>query len=135
MNNETFLRLVEDEVSLIMKTIGKKQKEYNFTEDRLDQFKKCGNFRDQHPMQALAGMLIKHTSSVYDCIDQTAEGNIIDLKVWEEKITDHIIYLLLLMGLAHEEKLKRGSPSGSSVGSCVSGGKTEKSIIGDGRMI
>jgi hypothetical protein len=53
------------------------------------------------PKQALAGQMCKHTVSIYAMIEGDAD---IPMEKWEEKITDHINYLLLLKAVIEEEK-------------------------------
>ena len=54
--------------------------------------------------KALAGMMVKHTVSIYDMINNP--DTTYDMDVWNEKITDHINYLLLLRAVVIEEKHK-----------------------------
>jgi hypothetical protein len=49
--------------------------------------------------QALGGMMAKHTISIYDMIDT---GNDYPMALWDEKITDHLNYLLLLKAVVSE---------------------------------
>lgn len=70
-----------------------KGREYATETDRFKQFDKAAAIMDSTPKQALAGMLTKHTTSVYDMILSDAD---FDSIVWEEKIADHITYLTLL---------------------------------------
>jgi hypothetical protein len=49
---------------------------------------------------ALAGMMAKHTVSVYDMI---GTGKVYPMELWEEKIKDSINDLFLLWALLHEE--------------------------------
>jgi hypothetical protein len=90
----------------VIDVLSVKRAEYNTTDDRLDQFKKVAKFRGQHPMEVLAGFMVKHTSSVYDCIDRTINGEEVSVEMWEEKIIDHINYLHLLMALALDEEME-----------------------------
>lgn len=103
MKNEVFLDLVRANMERVFDTINIKKAEYSITDDRLDQFKKVAAFLDKHPMEVLAGFMVKHSDSVYNCIAMTARGEDVSIGMWEEKITDHIVYLLLLMGLVCEK--------------------------------
>ena len=49
--------------------------------------------------QALAGMMAKHTVSIYD---MCRSGEEYPLWLWEEKITDHLNYLFLLNAVVRE---------------------------------
>lgn len=52
------------------------------------------------PKEALAGMMAKHTISVYD---MCRSGKDYPIELWNEKITDHINYLLLLKAIVEED--------------------------------
>jgi hypothetical protein len=55
--------------------------------------------KGETPEQALAGMMAKHTVSIYDmCCDGLSHP----IEMWDEKITDHINYLILLKTLVEE---------------------------------
>lgn len=69
--------------------------------DRLSHFKKSAVLNGTTPKGALAGMMTKHTISVYDmCHDKEDHS----LEKWTEKIGDHINYLILLYALVKEEQ-------------------------------
>lgn len=102
MEYDIFNDLVAKQFEACMNVLCCKQEQYALNNDRLSQFKNVAAFRQQTSKQALAGMMIKHTSSVYDLIDKEAAGEEVGLGMWEEKITDHINYLVLLMGLVCE---------------------------------
>lgn len=101
MNNKDFNDVVEAQFILCKSLLIKKGSEYDAdTEDRLHSFKVAAALQGETPMQALAGMMAKHTVSIYDLINSDSHN----LIVWNEKITDHINYLLLLKGLIEEER-------------------------------
>ena len=96
MKNSDFNKIVEEQLNLCQSLLCKKGIEYDAdTNDRLHSFKVAATLQGETPLQALAGMMAKHTVSVYDLINSGSE----DLDLWTEKITDHINYLLLLKGL------------------------------------
>ena len=100
MTNDEFNKLVNDQLEYCKSLLCKKGKEYDSdSNDRFHAFKVAAVLQDETPQQALAGMMAKHTISIYDLI--RAESS--DLTIWEEKITDHINYLLLLKGLIMDE--------------------------------
>lgn len=77
-----------------------KGEEYdNNTNDRLHSFKVAAALEGKPPKQALAGMMAKHTISIYDMCMSNEEFSI---DRWNEKITDHINYLVLLKALVEE---------------------------------
>ena len=100
MDTTTFNKVLKDELELVERVLGDKAVEYSTGKDKLHNFKKSANMRGCSQRQALGGMMIKHTTSIYDMIDATTEA---PLAVWEEKITDHINYLVLLKAIIIEE--------------------------------
>ncbi|MGN1399397.1 MAG: hypothetical protein ACI4WG_05320 [Erysipelotrichaceae bacterium] len=108
MNNEKFNKVVAHQLSYCKQLLLSKGKEYSpedMTQDRLHQFKVAAAIQGCNPKQALAGMMIKHTISIFDmCHDEN-----VDYEKWEEKITDHINYLLLLKAIIEEETDERYS--------------------------
>lgn len=100
MNNADFNKVVDEQLDFCKSLLCKKGKEYDRdTKDRFHSFKVAAALQGETPIQALAGMLAKHTVSVYDLIREGSS----DLAIWDEKITDHINYLLLLKGLIMDE--------------------------------
>ena len=83
-----------------METLMNKAKEYATDGDRLHNFKVASEIQGISPTAALAGMMAKHTVSVYDMIKT---GEVYPMALWEEKIKDSINYLFLLWALLHEE--------------------------------
>lgn len=100
MNNPEFNAMVEEQLNYCRDLLCKKGKEYDSDSgDRFHSFKVAAKLQGTTPLEALAGMMAKHTVSVYDLISQNSS----DLTIWTEKITDHINYLLLLKGLIMDE--------------------------------
>lgn len=98
MTQEKFNEIANDMLERCKKVLYSKNKEYA-TEDALHNFKVAAKLEGITPEQALAGMMAKHTVSVYDMI-KSAEYYSDD--VWDEKIGDSINYLILLRALAEE---------------------------------
>lgn len=99
MNTAAFNECFKEQVSRCEKILCRKADEYA-TQERLHNFKVAAELQGCTPEQALAGMMAKHTVSVYDMCMSGAEYPI---DLWEEKITDHINYLFLLSAMVHEE--------------------------------
>lgn len=78
-----------------------KNAHYNPAEDKLRGFKATAALRGTTPQGALAGMMAKHTLSVYDMCES---GEEYPMDVWNEKISDHINYLLLLRAIVQEQE-------------------------------
>lgn len=88
-----------------MNLLGAKGTEYDSdSNDRLHSFKVAAELQHETPIQALAGMMAKHTVSIYDMCEDT--NTLYNLAKWTEKITDHINYLLLLKAMVCEEAME-----------------------------
>ena len=105
MKKEEFERVIEERLSRCKKVLSIKEDEYA-TGDRLHNFKVAAELQGCSPIKALAGMMCKHTVSVYDLINDYEEGKEITSGMWDEKIGDSINYLLLLTALIVEDNEK-----------------------------
>ena len=85
----------------VKEIIALKGKQYHFDADRLAHFKDIAAFTKRTPQQALGGMMIKHTKSIYDMI----ESDVKKYSLWEEKVIDHIAYLCFLLALCVENEV------------------------------
>lgn len=104
MNADTFNAVLAHEINRITKVLGTKASEYADDADRLRNFKQAAHLKGETPRQALAGMMAKHTVSIYDLCMMP---ELADVAVWAEKITDHLNYLILLRALVQEEAHER----------------------------
>lgn len=107
MDAKTFERVLEDTFDLVDRTLLTKAEEYA-PKDRLYNFKLAGELRHEQPKEALAGMMVKHTVSIYDMIRDGIEH---PLTQWDEKIIDHINYLILLRACVLEEYQQKANES------------------------
>lgn len=98
MKHELFETIVHAQQARCTEILTSKAKEYA-TEDRLHNFKVAASLEGISTRQALAGMMAKHTVSVYD---MCCSSEVFPIELWEEKITDHINYLLLLRAIVEE---------------------------------
>ena len=98
LSSETFDSMMEEQFNRSRDILSNKAKEYA-TADRLHNFRVAADLRGCTPEQALAGMMAKHTVSVYDMCES---GKQYPIALWEEKITDSINYLLLLNAMVRE---------------------------------
>lgn len=101
MNTTKFTQTIKERIEKCYDVLIKKAAEYA-TEDRLHNFKVAAKLQNCTPEKALAGMMCKHTVSVYDLINDYDNGENIPMELWEEKIGDSINYLLLLTALIQE---------------------------------
>lgn len=101
MNSEWFEKVIKQQIKTCEDVLIGKAKEYATDDDRLHNFKNAAGMMSCDPKEALAGMMAKHTISVYD---MCRSGKDYSIELWNEKITDHINYLLLLKAIVEEEK-------------------------------
>lgn len=99
MKTEEFNKIVERQVEQIKSVLIKKAGEYNLEEDRLGFFKRSAAFAQETPEQALYGFLLKHLQSITDMV---MSGKEYSKELWQEKITDAMNYLCLLLGLLED---------------------------------
>lgn len=98
MTGDKFDKCTNRILCLCKSILNSKSKEYA-TNDRLHNFKAAASLQKTSPRKALAGMMVKHTVSVYDmCRDDQDYPP----ELWDEKIVDSINYLLLLRALVEE---------------------------------
>ena len=101
MDSKTFDTIVTRQIDKSYDILADKGEEYA-TEDRLHNFRVSAKLQGTTMRHALAGMMAKHTTSVYDMIQDPISYH--DAEKWDEKITDHINYLLILQAVLHEER-------------------------------
>lgn len=106
MKAKTFKKIVNNQVGLCKTVLLKKADEYA-SHDRLHNFKVAAALQCEEPKQVLAGMMAKHTVSIFDMCRSKKDY---PLEMWEEKITDHINYLLLLKALIEEDIFLKQRP-------------------------
>ena len=101
MNSVVFNEHLKKMQEITVETLMNKAQEYATDGDILHNFKVAGAVQGISPIKALAGMMAKHTVSVYDMI---GTGETYPLALWEEKIKDSINYHLLLWALIQEDE-------------------------------
>jgi hypothetical protein len=102
METNVFDEIVKKQLNACKKVLIRKAQEYA-TEDRLHNFKIASRLQELTPQQALAGMMAKHTVSIYDMCNSKV---CLPMHIWDEKITDHINYLILLKAIVEEYNLE-----------------------------
>jgi hypothetical protein len=115
MNSKEFNALLEAQLERVQAVLNFKAEEYASQEndDRLHNFRQAAGILQTTLRGALGGFMVKHTVSLYDMIESDEEY---PMELWEEKITDHINYLLLLNAVVKEEELERKGLGGGSNG-------------------
>ena len=99
MTSEEFQKVLDDTLAQVNRVLGSKAVEYA-TADRLHNFKIAALLESKTPEKALTGMMAKHTVSIYDMVQSEED---FPLEKWDEKIVDHINYLILLKALIVEK--------------------------------
>lgn len=100
MRAEEFNKVFRETVDRSAAVLMRKASEYADDVDRLRNFKQAAHLQDESPIEALSGMMAKHTVSIYDMMKS---GGRFTQDQWDEKILDHINYLILLRALVVEE--------------------------------
>ena len=101
MDGEKFAEIVDLQFRLCTDVLVDKAREYAPDADRLHNFRVAAALQDVDLLEACAGMMAKHTVSVYDMCGSTETFTI---EQWSEKITDHINYLVILRAIVQEMK-------------------------------
>lgn len=93
MDIKRFNEIVEEQINTCKAILVKRGKTYAPGEDRIEQEKTISTLRHCTELQAISGMMVKHTITIYDLL----EGRIKDapLEYWSEVIGDHINWLLI----------------------------------------
>jgi hypothetical protein len=106
MEAREFENVVLEQLDKCQKMLGIKATEYASPRDMLHNFVIAAQVQGCSPRDALGGFMAKHTVSIYDLIREAAVD--MPMEMWDEKITDHINYLLLLRAIIVEEKKNAG---------------------------
>lgn len=101
MQTEEFNDIIGERISKSLAVLVKKAGEYAQNDDRLHNFRAAQGLTGKSMRQTLGGMMLKHTVSIYDMINSDQDY---PNAVWDEKLGDHINYLLLLEAVVAEEK-------------------------------
>lgn len=100
MNTKDFEHVIDKQLTACRRVLVGKAQEYAQDDDRLHNFRVAAGMHGSNMRKALAGMMAKHTVSVYDMCNSV---NDYPIEMWDEKITDHINYLLLLRAIVAED--------------------------------
>lgn len=92
MTHDQFKNIMDAQIKRVHDVLVVKTAEYA-SEDQLRNIKQVAKLRGVGLPQAISGMMAKHTVSIYDMVES---GKPFSMDLWDEKITDHIIWLILL---------------------------------------
>jgi hypothetical protein len=104
-----FRQLLHQEFARCESTLFKKSDEYASDSSALHNFNTAASLTGETPEQALGGMMVKHTVSIFDMIREGAES--FTIEQWDEKIGDHVNYLMLLKAIVVEAHKDRTAPA------------------------
>ncbi len=107
MDQDQFNELTEKLLTACKDALGMKAGEYAREGDRLHNFYAAARKRNQHPLDSLLGMHVKHRVSIDDiCDDIVKHGKFPTDEMMLEKFKDDINYNLLAFALTHELREK-----------------------------
>jgi hypothetical protein len=92
MEHGEFAEILEGVLARVSAVLGVKTAEYA-REDQLHNIRLSAHLQGESLAEAVAGMMVKHTVSIYTMIK---DGRPHPEELWDEKITDHMIWLVLL---------------------------------------
>lgn len=98
MKDSEFNRYINQQIERCQKILSHKSTLYASDVDRLHNFDVASTLWGSNQIMALGGMLSKHTVRLFDMIQAPNEVSIHD---WDETITDHLNYLLILSAIIH----------------------------------
>jgi hypothetical protein len=107
MNTNDFNEVIEGQFEKSRATLIKKATEYAADNDRLHNFKVAAKLQGITSRAALAGMLAKHTVSVFDLL---MADDLASPEMWDEKMGDSINYHLLALAVIEEERREKEEP-------------------------
>lgn len=102
MKPERFKELVNEQFTLCCDLLRVKEIDYSDGVDRLIQFKTAAGLRQTTAIDALAGMMVKHTTKLYQMITDTLSGVVFSQHQWDETLSDSINYLFLLRAVVED---------------------------------
>lgn len=105
MKKAEFDAVLQHQLSRIASILGVKTREYATDEDQLKNIRDAAELRGVAMQEAVAGMMVKHTVSIYSMISEPDREFSLDM--WDEKITDHIIWLILLRAVLEDQYTER----------------------------
>jgi hypothetical protein len=105
IRRDEFQEHISVQLKICTDVLQAKGKEYANV-DMVHNFRQAADLQGVDIKKALAGMMAKHTVSIYDMC--TSEQDY-PAHIWEEKLTDHINYLLILSAIVHYEDWKNNA--------------------------
>lgn len=101
MNRALFTARIEQQIEVSRDLLVHKGTRYASSDDSLHNFRVASDLLHQPMQVSLAGMMSKHTVKLYDML--MATDDIFTWEDWQEVITDHINYLLILSAIIADD--------------------------------
>jgi hypothetical protein len=92
VTHEEFAEILAQQLERVSAILGVKTAEYA-TEDQLHNIRMSAILQEESLPEAVVGMMVKHTVSIFTMVKS---GKPYPTDKWDEKITDHIVWLILL---------------------------------------
>jgi hypothetical protein len=105
MQHADFKQVFERQIKMCEEVLIKKATEYQTDTDVLHNFRVAAELQGISLAMALSGMMAKHSVSIYDMCQEP--DIFFTQDQWDEKITDHINYLILLRAIVRENQVER----------------------------
>lgn len=93
MTGDDFQGILDAQIQRVRDILVVKTDEYATDDDQLTNIRGMAALQHESMPEAAAGAMSKHTISIYNMV---GSGKPYPLEVWDEKITDHIVWLILL---------------------------------------
>jgi hypothetical protein len=90
---DQFMDILDTQIQRVRDILVVKTDEYAQTEDQLHNIRQAALLQEESLPEAVRGMMVKHTVSIFAMIKS---GKPFPEEKWDEKITDHIVWLILL---------------------------------------
>jgi hypothetical protein len=104
MTNSEFEAILDAQLFRVATILAVKTDEYATKKDQLANIRASADLQDTTMRNAVAGMMSKHTCSIYA---MARDRNTYTRELWDEKITDHIIWLILLRAVIEEDSARK----------------------------
>jgi hypothetical protein len=105
MSNSELKDIMNTQLDRVEEILTAEGSKYSDDADCLSTFKLAGDLQNITPRVALSGMMTKDTVAIYLMVSHPTGSH--TLAEWDEKLTNHIAYLVLLRAILEEEELER----------------------------
>ena len=101
MKPDKFGEVLAEQLARVSSVLGVKTEEYATDIDQLKNIRDAAKLQNIALTEAVGGMMAKHTVSIYAMIRDTERD--FPMAMWHEKITDHMIWLILLLAVLEDD--------------------------------